>query len=66
MRGKSVTRPKLPTGILHFRERQGTGDLIMRVFMAFAIAIMATVALGGCFHHEQAVAMQPISHPPLK
>jgi hypothetical protein len=38
----------------------------MRVLMAFAIVITATVGLGGCFHHEQAVAVAPIPHPPLK
>jgi hypothetical protein len=38
----------------------------MRVLMAFAIIITATVGLGGCFHHQQAVAMEPMAHPPLK
>jgi len=38
----------------------------MRVFIACAIIVTAAIGLGGCFHHEQAVAMQPISHAPLK
>jgi hypothetical protein len=38
----------------------------MRVFIAFAIIITTAVALGGCFHHQQAVVAEPIAHPPLK
>ena len=38
----------------------------MRVFIACAIVITAAVALGGCFHHQQAVYAEPIAHPPLK
>jgi hypothetical protein len=37
------------------------GDQSMRVFLAFAIIISATIGLGGCFgHHERAVATQPL------
>jgi hypothetical protein len=37
------------------------GDQSMRVFLAFAIIISATIGLGGCFgHHEKAVATQPL------
>jgi hypothetical protein len=32
----------------------------MRVFLACAIIITATLGLGGCFHHEQAVSSQPL------
>jgi hypothetical protein len=35
----------------------------MRVFTALAIIILVTVGLGGCitwFHHQQAVATQPL------
>jgi hypothetical protein len=32
----------------------------MRVFLACAIIITAALGLGGCFHHEQAVASQPL------
>jgi hypothetical protein len=38
----------------------------MRIVMACAIIITAAVALGGCFHHQQAVIAEPISHQPLK
>ena len=38
------------------------GDLTMRTFLTIAIVVsMAAVGLGGCFwHHEQAVATQPL------
>ena len=41
---------------------QGTlGDQSMRLFLACAIIITATIGLGGCFgHHEKAVATQPL------
>ncbi len=39
---------------------------MMRVFFALAIVITAAIGLGGCFHHNQAVVEQPISHAPLK
>ena len=33
----------------------------MRLFLACAIIITATIGLGGCFgHHEKAVATQPL------
>jgi hypothetical protein len=32
----------------------------MRILIICAIAIAGTVALGGCFHHEKAVATQPL------
>jgi hypothetical protein len=32
----------------------------MRVFLACAIIITAALGLAGCFHHEQAVASQPL------
>jgi hypothetical protein len=38
----------------------------MRVFMAFAIVITAAVALGGCFHHERTITVEPMAHPPIK
>jgi hypothetical protein len=38
----------------------------MRVYLAVTIVIVAAIGLGGCFHHEQAVVEQPISHAPLK
>jgi len=38
----------------------------MRVFIACAIIVTAAIGLGGCFHHQQAVVEQPISHTPLK
>jgi hypothetical protein len=39
---------------------------MMRVFFGLAIVITAAIGLGGCFHHNQAVYEQPISHAPLK
>ncbi len=38
----------------------------MRVFFALAIVITGAIGLGGCFHHNQAVYAEPISHTPLK
>ena len=33
----------------------------MRLFIACAIIISATISLGGCFgHHEKAVVMEPL------
>lgn len=32
----------------------------MRVFLAIAIIISASVGLAGCFHHEQAVTTEPL------
>jgi len=33
----------------------------MRVLLAIAIAVSATVGLGGCFgHHEKAVVQEPL------
>jgi hypothetical protein len=32
----------------------------MRILMICAIVLTATVGLGGCFHHEKAVATQPL------
>jgi hypothetical protein len=32
----------------------------MRVLIACAIIITATIGLGGCFHHEQQVAATPL------
>ena len=43
------------------------GDLLMRLLLAFTIAIMATVGLGGCFgHHQTATIVEPIATPPIK
>jgi hypothetical protein len=42
------------------RATRKLGDLSMRVFLACAIIITATLGLGGCFHHEQAVSSQPL------
>jgi hypothetical protein len=36
------------------------GGLAMRILIICAILITGTVALGGCFHHEKAVATQPL------
>jgi hypothetical protein len=36
------------------------GGLTMRILIICAIVITGTVALGGCFHHEKAVATQPL------
>jgi hypothetical protein len=41
---------------------------MMRTVVALAI-LAASIALGGCFHHRQAVVAEPLppaSHPPLK
>jgi hypothetical protein len=38
----------------------------MRLLLACAILVTAAIGLGGCFHHQQAVVEQPISHTPLK
>ena len=43
-----------------------TGGRIMRLLIVCAIIITAGVGLAGCFHHQQAVVAEPISHPPLK
>jgi hypothetical protein len=32
----------------------------MRILIICAIVFTGTVALGGCFHHEKAVATQPL------
>ena len=39
----------------------------MRVMIAF-ILIAISLALGGCFHHQQSVYAEPlpVAHPPLK
>jgi hypothetical protein len=36
------------------------GGLTMRILIICAIVLTGTVALGGCFHHEKAVATQPL------
>ena len=42
-------------------DRKKTGDQPMRLFIACAIIISATIGLGGCFgHHEKAVVMEPL------
>ncbi len=38
----------------------------MRLLIVCAIIVTAGVGLAGCFHHQQAVVAEPISHPPLK
>jgi hypothetical protein len=43
---------------------------MMRIIFAFAI-LASSLALGGCFHHNQAAYAEPLpppplSHPPLK
>jgi hypothetical protein len=43
-----------------------TGGRIMRLLIVCAIVITAGVGLAGCFHHQQAVVAEPISHTPLK
>ena len=43
-----------------------TGIEIMRLLIICAIVITAGVGLAGCFHHQQAVVAEPISHTPLK
>ena len=32
----------------------------MRVLIACAIIVTATIGLGGCFHHDQAVTAEPL------
>jgi hypothetical protein len=41
-------------------EETRNGGLAMRVLVACAIIITATIALGGCFHHDQQVAATPL------
>jgi hypothetical protein len=44
------------------------GGPVMRIMIAFAI-LASSLALGGCFHHNQAAYAEPLppmSHPPLK
>ena len=44
------------------------GGSIMRIIFAFAI-LASSLALGGCFHHNQAAYAEPLppmAHPPLK
>jgi hypothetical protein len=53
---------KRPYGLL----ADYNGGRIMRLLIVCAIVITAGVGLAGCFHHEQAVVAEPISHPPLK
>jgi hypothetical protein len=37
------------------------GDSTMRLFIACAIIVSATIGLGGCFgHHEKAVVVEPL------
>ncbi len=38
----------------------------MRIVLACTVVITAAIGLGGCFHHNQGVVEQPISHAPLK
>jgi hypothetical protein len=45
---------------------EDNGGRIMRLLIICAIVITAGVGLAGCFHHEQAVVAEPISHTPLK
>jgi hypothetical protein len=66
LRVQSVTVFPLKIFIVIAEKRQETGDLSMRVFLACAIIITATLGLGGCFHHEQSVYAEPMAHPPLK
>jgi hypothetical protein len=42
------------------------GGRSMRLLIICAIVITAGVGLAGCFHHQQAVVAEPISHTPLK
>jgi hypothetical protein len=48
------------------------GDFVMHVHTLVVAALLLTVSfgLGGCFHHRQAVAAEPLpppmSQPPLK
>jgi hypothetical protein len=46
----------------HPQNRQTeTGDQPMRLLIATAIIISATIGLGGCFgHHEKAVVVEPL------
>jgi hypothetical protein len=53
---------KSPYGLLDYYN----GGRIMRLLIVCAIIITAGVGLAGCFHHQQAVVAEPISHPPLK
>lgn len=37
------------------------GDPTMRIFVALAIVVSASLGLGGCFgHHEKAVVVEPL------
>jgi hypothetical protein len=47
------------------RGHTGVGGLRMRVLVVFAI-LAAFLPLGGCFHHTQAVSVEPLSTPSIK
>jgi hypothetical protein len=53
--------PLLPGGGLNCNQKnRKQGGLTMRILIICAIVLTGTVALGGCFHHEKAVATQPL------
>jgi hypothetical protein len=35
-------------------------------FIIVAAVLMVLLPLGGCFHHAQAVAVEPLPTPPIK
>jgi hypothetical protein len=41
-------------------EETRNGGLAMRVLVACAIIITATIGLGGCFHHDQQMTATPL------
>jgi hypothetical protein len=51
---------------------QKNGDFVMHAhkFVVAAMLLAVSIGLGGCFHHAQAVAAEPlpppVSHHPLK
>ena len=47
--------------------RPERGDYVTRILIAFALLV--SLGVGGCFHHNQAAYAEPLppmSHPPLK
>jgi hypothetical protein len=38
----------------------------MRAIIIIGVILVAFLSLGGCFHHTQAVSVEPISTPSIK
>ena len=61
LRVKSVTAFPRRIDIVVPRSDNENGGIDMRVFIACAIIITATLSLGGCVgHHEKAVSAEPL------